>query len=66
MASRIYNENYLDQDALANDYVSSEQAAFPVDNAYNSVRRSKVWRSNGYWEITSSNNTFTFKDTAAG
>ena len=66
MASRIYSDNYLNLDYLANNYVSSEQAAFPVTNAYNSVRRSKVWRSNGFWDITSSNNTFTFKDAAAG
>jgi hypothetical protein len=66
MASRILNENYLQLDTLANSFVSSEQAAFPVLNAYNAQRRSKVWRSNGYWEITSSNNTFTFKETGLG
>lgn len=63
MPSIILNENYLDLDVLANNSVSSEQAAFPVLNAYNTSRRSKVWRSNGYWEITSSTNTFTFKET---
>lgn len=63
MATRILNENYLDTAFLANNYVSSAQAAFPVSNAYNTARRSKVWRSDGYWEITSANNTFTFKET---
>lgn len=63
MASRILNENYLQLDTLANSFVSSEQAAFPVLNVYNAQRRSKVWRSNGYWEITALNNTFTFKET---
>jgi hypothetical protein len=63
MPSRILSENYLQLDTLANNFVSSEQAAFPVLNAYNAQRRSKVWRSNGYWEITAANQTLTFKET---
>ncbi len=64
--TRIMNDNWLDQSALANDDVSSEQVAFPVTNAYNKNRRSKVWRSNGFFNITSSNDTIIFRETAAG
>lgn len=58
--------NYVDLDILANSDVSSEQTAFPVANAYNKTRRSKVWRSEGYFNITSSNNEIIFRETAAG
>lgn len=58
--------NYLDPDEVSNAYYSSQQAAFPVSNLYNAQRRSKVWRSAGYWEITDSNNTVIFRETASG
>jgi hypothetical protein len=65
--SNIYflNTNFIDTDVVSNSYVSSEQAAFPVSNVYNQQRRSKVWRSNGYWEITSSNNGIVFEETTS-
>jgi len=61
---RLHANNYLDLDVLANSDVSSEQTAFPVTNAYNGNRRSKVWRSNGYFRVTSSNNTIIFREQA--
>lgn len=63
MTTRIMDQNFLDLDLLANATVSSAQASFPVTNIYNAQRRSKVWRSTGYWNITSSNNTFVFRET---
>lgn len=66
MTSRILNENLLSLDIVSNATVSSEQAAFPATNIYNAQRRSKVWRSNGYWEVTTSNNTIQFKETTGG
>lgn len=63
---RIMTTNYVDPDLVSNSYVSSEQTAFPVSNLYNAQRRSKVWRSNGNWEVTSSNNVIIFRETAAG
>ena len=48
---RIFNENYINTDILANSDVSSENASFGIENI--SQRRSKVWRSNGYYEVTS-------------
>lgn len=56
--------NYVDEDILANSDVSSEQTSFPVENAYNANRRSKVWRSNGYFEVTDDNNTIVFRESA--
>jgi len=61
---RIYFDNYVDLDILANSDVSSEQTQFPVTNAYNAQRRSKVWRSNGFFRVTSSNNTLVFRESA--
>lgn len=62
MSVRIMNRNFLDLDLISNLTFSSEQAAFPVVNALNLNRRSKVWRSNGYWKITASNNTIIFRE----
>lgn len=59
-------DNYVDQSILANYYVSSQQAAFPITNAFNFNRRSKVWRSNGYFNITSANNVLIFRDSIGG
>lgn len=57
MSTRIMNQNYANLDTVANATVSSEQTSFPDDNLYNEQRRSKVWRSNGYWDIDGTNNT---------
>lgn len=62
MSVRIFNNNVLDVDFIANQVFSSEQSAFPASNALNFQRRSKVWRTNGHWEITSSNNTIIFRE----
>lgn len=61
MGVRIFDENLLT--LVSNRLNSSEQSAFPLDNAFNFQRRSKVWRSNGYWNITNSNNTIVFRET---
>jgi len=63
---RIFTENYADQDILAYYDASSEQSAFPVENAFNYQRRSKVWRSNGYYIVTTTNNILNFRDYTAG
>lgn len=63
---RIYFDNYVDLDILANSDVSSEQTQFPITNAYNSQRRSKVWRSNGYFRVTANNNQIVYRETSGG
>lgn len=65
MSVRIFNTNFLDLDLISNLSQSSQQSAFPIENALNLQRRSKVWRSNGYWDITASNNTIIFRETTA-
>lgn len=62
---RFLTTNYVDLTTLANTDVSSEQAAFPVTNAYNANRRSKVWRSNGYFKVVAGANTIVFRDDAS-
>lgn len=60
---RIFNDNFIDTEKLANYSVSSEQSAFPVENIFNQKRRTKVWRSNGYFNVTNSNNKIVFQET---
>lgn len=59
---KLLVDNFVDLNILANSDVSSEKAAFPVTNAYNLERRSKVWRSNGYFNIVSGDNTIIFNE----
>lgn len=56
--------NYIDKDILAYYEATSAQAAFPLLNAFNTQRRSKVWRSAGYFNVTASNNTIIFRESA--
>lgn len=62
--ARLLFYNYIDSDILANSDVSSEQASFPIENAYSKTRRSKVWRSAGYFKVDSTNKTIIFRETA--
>lgn len=59
---RFLTDNYAESRVLANYQESSEQAPlFPVENLFE-TRRSKVWRSNGYWNIESGSNTIIFTE----
>ena len=60
---RFFDSNYVDQTILANYSVSSEDASFPIENAFNSKRRAKVWRSDGYYVVDSTNNVLIFRET---
>lgn len=59
-------DNWIDREKLANTDVSSQQSAFPIDNAFNATRRSKVWRSAGYWKVKSTNNQIVFRESNGG
>lgn len=59
---RVMNENFSDLDVVSNFTWSSQQAAFPATNVLNRQRRSKVWRSNGYWEVVSGDNVIVFQE----
>jgi hypothetical protein len=60
----LYDDNFINPDVVSSTDYSSQQTAFPYSNITNFNRRSKVWRSNGYWNITSSNNTIIFEETS--
>lgn len=61
MGVRIYDSNFSDLATITSD---SEQTAFPLTNAFNAQRRTRVWRSNGHYEVTSSNNTLFFDESS--
>lgn len=65
MTCKILDENFLNLDLLANFTVGSENASFPKENALSTQRRSKVYRSQGHWEVTAANNEIVFQETAA-
>ena len=54
---KILDSNFADSETYANVYKSSEQASFPVSNLMAKIRRSKVWRSAGYYNVTSACNS---------
>lgn len=57
---RIFESNWTQ--IAANKSVSSENAIYPETDLYD-PRRKKTWRSNGYWEVVSGDNTITFRET---
>lgn len=61
---RYLSENFIDPDVIPNRFSSSAQTSFPFTNIENKQRRSKVWRSAGYWSVTSLNNKIIFRETA--
>jgi hypothetical protein len=61
---RILNENYVDANLLVSQTNSSAIASAPATNVQDKIRRTKVWRSAGHWEITSLNNKIIFRDAA--
>lgn len=56
------HENFVDTEAIASWSYSSQQTNFPATNIFDLQRRAKVWRTNGCWEITSSNNVIKFAE----
>ena len=63
MSIRWLNDDFTDPDIVATFSASSAQAAFPVTNIQ-TERRSKVWRSNGYY-VVPANTRIVFQETAA-
>jgi hypothetical protein len=61
---RIVDYNYAAQSNVTIS-ASSEKTNFPATNAGHEFR-SKVWRSNGYYVVTSSNNKVNFRETSLG
>ena len=63
---KFLSDNYFDLSISPFISASSEQSAFPIENTQAKIRRSKVWRSDGYWLVTSSNNTLVFREASGG
>lgn len=61
----FFDNNFIDPDVVNAATTSSAQTAFPYSNITDFNRRSKVWRSAGYWVITAANNGIVIYDTAA-
>lgn len=62
--TRLLSDNYLDPSVILAATVSSEQSGYEASNCYNFKRRSRVWRSAGYWAITASNGGIVFQEAA--
>lgn len=62
----IARSNFVDINVLANYAVTSQQTAFPIENAFNRNRRSKLWRSRGYFHVMAGDNVIVFRDAASG
>lgn len=63
MTCLIGSYNFLD-DSLLNGYTySSQQTDFPASNFVTSPKRSKVWRTAGYWVVDATNKTIVFQET---
>ncbi len=59
---KIFNLNFIDLDLLGSATVTSEQADFPDEDLYNRQRRSKTWRSNGNYEVFTTNQVIRFRE----
>lgn len=56
--------NYLDEDYVAQRRTSSEKAAYPSDNVYDLQRRTKIWRSDGFFQVIDGENEIVFQEQA--
>lgn len=59
---RLLHENYNSVSNIAARSVSSEEALYPLSNLDDIYRRSKVWRTAGYFKIESGSNTIVFRE----
>jgi hypothetical protein len=62
MSMRIYDSNWTQPEYVANKIVSSEASTNPVSNIYDYSRRTRTWRSGGYWNVLSGENTIVFRE----
>lgn len=63
MSSFILSDNFFNPDRVAGVTASSEKALFPLSNISSDTRRSKIWRSNGYFRLFT-DQTITFFETS--
>jgi hypothetical protein len=60
----VLKRNYMDPDVYVGMTYSSQVSVAPASNLSYKQRRSKVWRSAGFWEITSANRAIVFRKAA--
>lgn len=60
----IMNQNFVRSDFLTSQTYSSQIVAAPATNVYDTTRRTKVWRTQGYWNVTASNNKIILREAA--
>lgn len=60
MSMRFCNYNLVDQSIINDETYSSEMTNFPGVNTRLVYPRTKVWRTAGYFNVTSSNNSIVF------
>lgn len=58
------HRNFVHPDLFVSQTYSSELAVAPVTNLYDRVRRTKVWRTAGYFEVTTSNRAIVLQEVA--
>lgn len=59
---QIFNHNWLFDEVIVSTTASSQKTGFPVKNLNDYQRRSKVWRSDGFWQITTDDNQIIFRE----
>lgn len=62
---RVLNLNYADPDTIGAFTKSTEQTIAPATNVLAKTRRTKTWRSNGNWIVTSANKAIVFQETSS-
>lgn len=63
MTCAMICHNNFAEESLINEFIySSEQTLFPASNVLADKKPYKTWRSNGYFEVTSLNNTIVFSE----
>lgn len=65
MSSQFLSNNYGQTSTTASITATSEASGFPKENALDVTRRTKVWRSGGYYLVESGSNEITFEETAS-
>jgi len=63
--TRIFDDNFVELDLLNAFSSSSEKTDFPKENALDGLRRTKLWRTDGAFDIRAGSNTIVFEETAA-
>jgi len=62
MSFMIFSRNYTSPQVVANAYVSSAEADYPVSNVYDTERRRRLWRTAGYFEVVDGENVIVFRE----